>query len=101
MSSVKIACWSAALLLCSSANAQVREVDPQWVFVSQPIPWQCPPPEIGLQERTGPVELVVLYPPGEYGYVACYACYVIQQADRYIAKSAGEWSKGFRTCTSP
>jgi hypothetical protein len=68
-------------------NRGNARVDLQWVFASQPITWQYPPPEVDLKERTGPVELIVLYPSGEYGYVACY---IIQRSDRSLTISRGD-----------
>jgi hypothetical protein len=53
----------------------------------QPSRWQSPPPEIGSSIKTGVAEVIVLYPSGEYGYVACY---LIQHADRTVSISRGD-----------
>jgi hypothetical protein len=40
-----------------------------------------------LKEKTGPGEIMVLYPSGDFGYVACY---LIRQADGTVTISRGD-----------
>jgi hypothetical protein len=74
-------------LLCQSALSQVRGIDPSWVVVTQPEHWISPPRELHLESKTGPGEIMVLFPSGDYGYVACY---LIRQKDGRLSISRGD-----------
>jgi hypothetical protein len=96
MISVQIAPWCAALLLCSSGIGQVQPIDTRWVFVGKPVEWQSPPPEVGTKTKTGFAEVMVFYPSGEYGNVACYLMQPgkgsigISRGDSHVVK-VGTW----------
>lgn len=62
----------ALFLLAQSARGQVREIQLDWLKVHKPSKWIIPPKELELHERTGSAELIVLYPDGQFGYLACY-----------------------------
>jgi hypothetical protein len=87
MIGVQIARWCAALLLCSPGIGEIRQIETQWVLVSEPVDWKSPPREIGSKTKTGFAEVIVLYPSGEYGYVACY---LIHQRKGDVSISRGD-----------
>ncbi len=84
---MQIARWCVVLLLCSSGIGQIQRIDTRWVLVSKHVRWSSPPPEIGTQTKTGFAEVMVLYPSGEYG---CVACYLIRHRDGTVSISRGD-----------
>lgn len=97
MISVHISCWRCfALLLCSPGIGQIQPIDTRWTLVSELVEWKSPPPEIGTKTKTGFAEVIVFYPSGEYGYVACYlkqprkGAISISRGDSHLA-AVGTW----------
>jgi len=88
----------ALLVVCHRALPQVRPIDPSWVSVSQPKHWTSPPRELHLNEKTGPGEVIVLFPNRDYGYVACYLIrgkdgrLSISRGDGFVVKT-GKWER--------
>lgn len=79
-----------AILLCSiraTAQPQLRPIDSHWVTIRQPVKWQSPPRELHSRIKSGRAEIMVLYPSGEFGYVACF---LIRQADGTVTISRGD-----------
>jgi len=84
---VRIALWIAIFSCSIETQAQPQTIDSRWITVRQPRKWQSPPRELHLKTKTGPAEIMVLYPSGDYGYVACY---LIRQADGSVNISRGD-----------
>ena len=86
---VRSAFCIAVLLSCTRATAQpqLRHVDAHWVTIWQPARWESPPPELGSRIKTGPAHIMVLYPSGDFGLVACY---LIRQTDGAVTISRGD-----------
>jgi len=102
MRTLKFIPFSAALLalflLGQSAKSQVREVQLDWLKVHKPAKWITPPKELELHERTGSAELLVFYPDGQFGYLACYLIQtdkgkmVISRGDGLVV-GTGRWTR--------
>ena len=96
--SLRMLCFVMLLLVCRNANSQLRPIDPNWIRISQPKEWISPPRELHLNEKTGVGEIMVLYPSGEYGYVACYLIrgknghLSISRGDGFVVKT-GTWER--------
>ena len=75
------------LLICAGVVAQTGPIDPKWIVVSRPLRWQYFPPEIHMNRGMARAEIMVFYPSGAYGYVACL---LIRQFDGSICISHGD-----------
>jgi len=86
---VRFAFCIAVFICCIRAPAQpeLRHVDAHWVTIQRPARWLSPPPEIGSKIKSGPAQIMVLYPSGAFGYVACS---LIRQADGAVSVSRGD-----------
>jgi hypothetical protein len=51
--------------------AQIERIAPAWVFVSHPLRWESPPPEIDNRNEAASATIMVLYPSGKYAEVSC------------------------------
>lgn len=86
------------ILLGQSAKGQVRAIHPDWLKVHGPSKWISAPRELHLRQRTGSAELIVLYPDGEFGYLACYLIQtekgriVISRGDGLVV-GTGHWTR--------
>lgn len=87
MIALRLARWFVLLVVCDSAFSQVNPVDASWVKVSQPKHWISPPRSLHLRSKTGSGEIVVLYPSGQFRYLACY---LIRQRDGRLSISRGD-----------
>jgi hypothetical protein len=79
-----------AVLLCSigaTAQPQLRPVDIGSVTIRQPGKWQSPPRKLHSKIKSGPAQIMILYPSGDFGYLACY---LIRQADGAVTISRGD-----------
>jgi hypothetical protein len=83
----RIARWFALLAICHSAFSQASPVDPSWMMVSQPKHWISSPRSLHLGSKTGVGEIIVLYPSGQFRYLACN---LIQQWDGKVSISRGD-----------
>jgi hypothetical protein len=88
----------ALFLLDQSAKSQVREIQLDWLKIHKPSRWITPPKELELHERTGSAELLVFYPDGQFGYLACYLIQtekgrtVISRGDGLVV-GTGHWTR--------
>lgn len=83
----RLARWFALLVVCYPAFSQVIPVDPSWVKISQPTHWISPPRSLHLGSKTGSSEIIVMYPSGQFRYLACY---LIRQRDGRLSISRGD-----------
>jgi hypothetical protein len=81
-----LTCCCLVLLSCS-ADAQDRDTQTEWVFVSHPLRWDSPPRELHLKQKEASADLVVLYPTGQFAGISCY---LIKGSNGKIAISRGE-----------
>lgn len=93
----------AALVFLSVSAAQIEHIDPRWVFVSHPLKWSAPPPEIENRKEAATAGIVVFYPSGQFAEVWCTLYRVgngrvsISRGDSHVVR-VGTWSKiGDRT----
>jgi hypothetical protein len=97
----------AAVACCSAAPARVSPltesiVDKVWVHIDGP--WESPPPEIGLNERTAPATLIRFEADGAFSMMHCY---VIEYAKKLTISNGdgqaiflGLWSETGSTIDS-
>ena len=92
--------WSSTL----SAQPQFRPIDNGWFTVRQPSKWQSPPRQLHSKIKSGPAQIMVLYPSGDFGYLACYlirrpdGSVTISRGDGFVVK-IGNWEKANGTVT--
>jgi hypothetical protein len=75
------------LVFCSLCLAQIKRIDHRWVFVSQPLSWNSPPPEIENRTKWASAGLIVLYPSGDFGEVRCT---LYRSSDGHMSVSRGD-----------
>jgi hypothetical protein len=86
------------------AQPQFRPIDIGWVTIRQPAKWQSPPRILHLKEKTGPGQIMVLYPSGDFAYVACYlirradGTVIMSRGDGFVVK-VGKWKRSDSTVT--
>jgi hypothetical protein len=86
------------------AQPQLRPIDSRWVAIRQPAKWQSPPRELHLKEKTGPGQIMVLYPSGDFAYVGCYlirradGMMIISRGDGFVV-NIGQWKRNDATVT--
>jgi hypothetical protein len=72
-------------------------VQSDWLKV-RVIKWTAPPKELHSREKSGVAELIVHFPDGQFGSVACYliqkedGAIVMSRGDGFVVK-AGHWSR--------
>ena len=86
------------------AQPQLQPIDSRWVTIRRPAKWQSPPRVLHLKEKTGPGQIMVLYPSGDFGYVGCYlirradGTVIISRGDGFVVK-IGRWKRNGSTVT--
>lgn len=89
------------LLLCVSSlfcpSADLKHLEPHWVFVGHPLRWELPPPEVDSRASVASGAIIVLYPSGDFGEVWCTLFRAedgrvsISRGDSHLVR-VGRWS---------
>jgi hypothetical protein len=91
-------CFSTLLILNQTGLSQFRGIESGWIMVKEPAKWTSPPRKLRSHQKIGPGELIVLYPDGQYGYLACYLILQengkisISRGDGFLVKT-GTWAR--------